>query len=131
MVPAPRYRATHAVTIDAPPEAVFPCLVQLGQGRAGLYSYDALENLVGLDIHSVDEIVPELQDLAVGDPVRMVPEGTTPDLTFRVLRLEAPSLLLLGAGGPRSDTPPGMPFPTWAFVVRPVAPGRIRLVVRF
>lgn len=126
------YRATRGIDIDVPPESVWPWLVQLGQGRGGLYSYDRLENLLGLDIHSVDTIVPELQDVAVGDRVRLVPEGTEPDLAFTVLRLEPPEVLLLGAdGSPQDALDAGLPYPTWVFVVRPRGDGGSRLVVRF
>ena len=44
VVPVPRFQATRAVTIDAPPEAVWPWLVQIGRGRAGFYAYDRLDN---------------------------------------------------------------------------------------
>lgn len=59
--------ATRAITIQAPASAVWPWLVQMGPGRGGAYTYDWIENLLGLDIHSVDRIVPELQQLKVGD----------------------------------------------------------------
>jgi hypothetical protein len=80
LVPQPVLLSTRAVTIDAPPSAVWPWLAQIGQGRGGLYSYDALENLMGLDIHSADTLVPESQQLAPGDLVRLgsgccVPSG--------------------------------------------------------
>lgn len=127
-----RYRTTHAVTIQAPVDSVWPWLVQLGQGRGGLYSYDWVENLVGLQIHSADRVVPELQDLQVGDVVRMVPEGMQPELAYAVLRLEAPSLLVLGATTSREDAfAAGMPFPCWTFSLRPTQTGDTRLVVRF
>jgi hypothetical protein len=61
---------THAITIDAPREAVWPWLVQMGQGRAGFYSHDCLERMVGADIRNADEIHPEWQHLAVGELVR-------------------------------------------------------------
>lgn len=54
LVPHPRIASTRAITIQAPPAAVWPWLVQMGQGRGGLYSYDGLENLIGCDIHSAD-----------------------------------------------------------------------------
>jgi hypothetical protein len=61
---------THAITIEAAPEAVWPWLVQMGQGRAGFYSHDRLERLVGAAIRNAEEIHPEWQHLAVGDLVR-------------------------------------------------------------
>ena len=124
VVGVPRYRTTHAVTIQAPVQRVWPWLVQMGQGRGGLYSYDRLENALGLQIHSADRIVPELQDLQVGDVVRMVPEGMQPDLAFSVLRLQAPTLLLLGAVTSREDAfTAGMPFPCWTFALNPPVTG--------
>jgi hypothetical protein len=62
--------ATRAIGIDAPPSAIWPWLVQMGPGRAGAYTYDWIENLFGLNMHSADEIHPEWQGLAVGDVVR-------------------------------------------------------------
>jgi hypothetical protein len=50
--------ATRAVTVRAAVADVWPWIVQLGQGRAGFYSYDFLENLVGCDIHSADPMFP-------------------------------------------------------------------------
>ena len=67
---------TRAITIAAPPSAVFPWLVQMGVGRGGAYTYDWIENLLGLDMHSADRIVPELQHLEVGDVLPMQGEGT-------------------------------------------------------
>lgn len=58
--------ATRAITIDAPPSAIWPWLIQMGPGRGGVYTYDWIENLFGLDMHSADEIVPEWQSLEVG-----------------------------------------------------------------
>lgn len=62
---------TRAITIDASPEQIWPWLVQWGQGRGGWYSYDWLENLFGFDIHTADRILPEYQNLKVGDPICM------------------------------------------------------------
>ncbi len=59
--------ATRAITIDASPDAVWPWLVQMGPGRGGAYTYDWIENLLGLDMHSTDRIHPEWQDLELGD----------------------------------------------------------------
>ena len=62
--------ATRAIQIDASPSAIWPWLVQMGPGRAGAYTYDWIENLFGLNMHSADQIHPEWQDLNVGDIVR-------------------------------------------------------------
>src|ERR1700719_1900264 len=66
--------ATRAITIRVAADQVWPWIAQLGQGRGGFYSYDFLENLVGCDIHSSDRIVPEWQDIVVGDEVRLAPQ---------------------------------------------------------
>lgn len=132
VVPDAQYVSTHAVTIDVPPERVWPWVVQLGQGRGGLYSYDRLENLLGLDIHSLDHIDPDLQSLAPGDRVRLTPEGMQPELAYAVLRVEPPHLLLLGPHGSKAETlAAGMPWSTWAFVPRSADHGGTRLLVRF
>jgi hypothetical protein len=62
--------ATRAITIGAPPSAVWPWLVQMGPGRAGAYTYDWIENLFGLNMHSADRIHPEWQHLEVGEVLR-------------------------------------------------------------
>jgi len=74
---------TRAVTVGAPPEAIWPWLVQMGPGRGGAYTYDWIENLFGLGMHSADRILPELQDLAVGSEMRLGRRG--PVLRVEVL----------------------------------------------
>ena len=64
---------SRAITIDAPPDAIWPWLVQMGSGRGGAYTYDWIENLLGLNMHSADEILPEFQDLKAGDQLPMGP----------------------------------------------------------
>jgi hypothetical protein len=62
--------ATRVIRIDARPSAIWPWLVQMGPGRAGAYTYDWIENLFGLNMHSADRIHPEWQELSVGDVLR-------------------------------------------------------------
>ena len=76
---------TRAVTVDAPPEAIWPWLVQMGSGRGGAYTYDWIENLLGLNMHSADEILPQYQRLQVGDELPMGPGR--PGMTVEVLDL--------------------------------------------
>ncbi|HEY0119495.1 MAG TPA: SRPBCC family protein [Cellulomonas sp.] len=120
----PNLVATRTVGIAAPAAAVWPWLVQLGQGRGGFYSYDELENLVGCDIHSADRIVPEWQDLAAGDQVHLAP----PVALDVVVVEQDRALVLQGAAGFGPGAPP-YDF-TWAFVLRPGRDGGTRLVVR-
>jgi hypothetical protein len=59
--------ATRAITIDAPAAAVWPWIAQMGPSpRGGAYTYDWIENLFGLDMHSADEVLAEFQDPQVG-----------------------------------------------------------------
>lgn len=72
----PTFLSTRAITIDATPATIWPWLVQMGYGRAGFYGYDVLENLGSpRGIHSAVRIVPELQGLAVGDPLPLSAAG--------------------------------------------------------
>jgi hypothetical protein len=116
--------ATRAITIRASADQVWPWLAQLGQGRGGFYSYDFLENLIGADIHSVDRIVPELQDIEVGDEVRLHPE-----VALEVAAVEQGRSLILHGGVPMGNSPPPYDF-TWTFVLRDGPDKTTRLLVR-
>ena len=60
--------ATRAITIDAPASAVWPWIAQMGPApRGGAYTYDWIENLLGLDMHSTDRVLPEFQHPQIGD----------------------------------------------------------------
>jgi hypothetical protein len=89
LLPAADLVTTRAVTVNAPPEAIWPWLAQMGSGRGGAYTYDWIENLLGLDMHSADEILPRYQDLRVGDELPMGPGR--PGMTVEVL--DPPSTL--------------------------------------
>ena len=117
LVDEPDYVSTRAVLIEARPEEVYPWLIQIGQGRGGMYSYDWIENLLGLDIHSVEEIIPELQDLKVGDTIPLEPSGAG----LEVKNLEANKAMTLAHpdGGW-----------TWDFKLYPVNEYETRLVSR-
>src|SRR5512132_1557106 len=84
LLPDPKYSGTMAVSVDALPEDIWPWLVQIGYQRGGLYSYDWLDRLFGyLDRPSATGILPEFQQLAVGDKVPWGRTGT--ELTVGVL----------------------------------------------
>jgi hypothetical protein len=72
IVKHPTFNATRAITIEAPQEKIWPWLVQVGCRRAGWYSYDWIDNMA---IPSAERILPEFQNLNVGDIVPMSPDG--------------------------------------------------------
>jgi hypothetical protein len=121
LVSHPTFQSTRAVSIAAPPERIWPWLVQIGQDRAGFYSYDWLENLVAADIHNADRVVPEWQHRAHGDFVPSLrPDyagGRVRDIAgWRIGWIEAPrGLALIGWG---------------SFVLAADGPNRTRLIVR-
>jgi len=78
--------STRAVTIDAPPNAVWPWLVQMGSGRGGAYTYDWIENLFGLGMHSANEVLPQFQDVNVGDAMQLGPNR--PKMRVEVVDVE-------------------------------------------
>jgi hypothetical protein len=86
LLPRPDLLATRAITIEAPASAIWPWLVQMGSGRAGAYTYDWIENLLGLDMHSADQILPQFQDLKAGD---VLPAGSTgPGMRVEILEAD-------------------------------------------
>jgi hypothetical protein len=117
----PQFEILHAVTIDAPPSAVWPWLVQIGHDRAGFYSYDWLERAFLADIHNVHELRPEWQTRAAGDRVYATQAGyfggvfgNRPGWT--VTRVDPPEALVLENWG--------------AFVLLPTPDGRTRFLIR-
>lgn len=73
LIPGSSRAGTMAVTVKAPPEAVWPWLVQMGADRAGWYSWDRLDNF---GRRSADRIHPEWQAIAVGDHLAAKPDGS-------------------------------------------------------
>ena len=119
-VPNPVLETTRAITIQAPAEAIWPWVVQMGQGRGGLYSYERLENLVGCGMRNADRIMPEHQELAVGDEFRLSQSDSTPAML--VLGVEPGRAVIVGG-----DDPPT----SWAFTLNPIDETTTRLVARY
>jgi hypothetical protein len=124
-LPQPKQSSTRAITIEASAADIWPWLVQIGQGRGGFYSYDVLENLIGADIHNADRILPEHQQLAVGDKVRLGREGYP---YYTVADLEPEKFLLLRGGDLAQESPPVEDI--WLFYLDEIAPGTTRLIAR-
>ena len=135
LVPDAKLNATHALSIQAPPAEVWPWLVQIGQGRGGFYSYDWIENAMGLDIHSSDGILPEHQDLQVGDVIPLAPDDS---FGLPVAMLEPEQVLVLHGDTRIPDQKSGPTMrpgdylaATWGFYLFPQPDGGTRLVERW
>jgi membrane protease YdiL (CAAX protease family) len=118
LVQEPMFTVTHAVTIDTPPERIWPWLSQLGSLRGGWYSYDWVDNG---GRPSADRILEEYQPIAPGDIVPCLPGARE---AFVVAAVAPPHDLILivpGADGP---------ITSWEHLVKPLGPTRSRLIVR-
>lgn len=122
LVPGARLTTTRAITIHAPAMAIWPWLVQMGQGRGGLYTFQRLENLARCQMANVNDVRPELQALAPGDKIRLGPEGY-PYYTVHDIHPEQ-TLILVSAPDGGSGT-----LGTWVFHLEPIQ-NATRLIVR-
>jgi hypothetical protein len=115
----PTHSATHAVTVEALPEDIWPWLVQMGSDRGGLYSYDWLDRLFGiLDRPSATRVIPEFQHLSVGDKIHL---GPREELT--VITSDTGCALVLGYNAHGFEW-------VWQFGLYPLEGNRTRLVTR-
>jgi len=108
--------ATRAISIDAPPSAVWPWVAQMGPSpRGGAYTYDWIENLLGLNMHSADRVLPEFQDPQVGDGFGYGPN----QMSF--MRVEPEHVLATQSADGNW---------VWTFVIEPASDGTSRLISR-
>ena len=128
LIRRPSVQSTEGVWIDAPPSAIWPWLIQIGQDRGGLYSFDTVEKLIGLDYDTANRVHPEWQCLMPGDAIRLAPDGwmgLPHGLTLAVEQVTDESALVL------RGTPPEFPWETvWSFHLLPRWQDRCRFLVR-
>lgn len=148
LIPRPMLQWTRGITIEAPPDEIWPWLVQMGYHRGGWYTNERIDRLIWrVDARNADRVLPEYQSLKVND---IVPDGPDHAAYFRVRRLEPHRWLVyhsirhpyrghpvdpndeealrrveesLIQGGTYIDF-------TWAFVLEPSSPGTSRLLIR-
>lgn len=118
ILPDATLQTTRVVTIDAPAETVWPWLVQMGpRPRAGAYTYDWVERLLGIDIENKDRILPEYQRPEVGEFMGLGKKGEG-----LVVRAIEPERFLVLQWEPQKST--------WTFALYPEGEGKTRLVSR-
>lgn len=98
-----------AVTIDTPPASVWPWIAQLGQTKAGFYSFEFLENAMGCEIDGVSRINPDWQHVSPDDELRLHPE-----LALRVALVEPGEYLVATSMGGEAPDDPGFHM-SWGF----------------
>lgn len=128
LVASPSLTATEGVTINTPAASVWPWLVQLGQDRGGLYSFEKLENIAGLRYRNADRIHTEWQHLAIGDTVRLAPKGwfgLPSGVVFDVVGLDDVQSIVL-----RAEPSQFLWDAVWSFHVIPRGEDRCRLLIR-
>ena len=128
LVPYPKHTATHAITIEAPVEDVWPWLIQIGQTRGGFYSYTSLENMVGCHMRNADRIVPEWQSLRVGDVVWLHPKA--PPLPVVIVEPYRAIVLGSAASEQKANGATGTATGTWGFFLKEVDENTTRLLMR-
>jgi hypothetical protein len=124
-----------AITIKAALTDVWPWIVQLGQNKGGFYTYELLENITGCKIRNADVIIPEFQDMAVGDKVMMHPTmapliviAIDPGKSFTTrLRYNMENYETLD---PSEPLPPKYHDGTWLFYLEATLEGGTRLITR-
>ncbi len=125
-VPEPKWSYTMGTGVDAPPEAVWPWIAQIGQRRGGFYSYQTLENIVGCEIINTTQILPEHQHPAVGEEIYLHPE--TPPLRIEIV--DPPRALVLFGSPADIGVDDRWGRSTWQFIVNPGPHGGSRLLTR-
>ena len=132
LIAAPIFVTTKAVTIQAPPDKVWPWIMQLGVDRGGMYSYLWVENwLMRLNVQNSDEIRPEWQTLQAGDFIRFTPKefALNPGPGLYVSQL-VPNQALTGCFGLENSPPDCGHAATWQFILKPQGENSTRLILR-
>jgi len=124
---------THAITVNAPPERIWPWLMQIGQDRSGFYSYTFFENAFGADMPKVERLVPEWKPRAQGETVwfatprrfngegKMIAAVVQPNRAFAMVSANDWRNLQTGGTGHEG---------LWSFTLEPLRSGQTRLIAR-
>ena len=127
LVSADHSAYTRAIGIEVPPDRVWPWLVQFGLGRAGFYSYELLERVLGIPVRNVESIVPDLQSLSVGDEILLHPKA--PGIPVAALD-EGRHLCFGSEAEERARSGSADPGRSWSMYLEPSSKERTRLILR-
>lgn len=123
LVAARHETSTRAIGIAAPATRVWAWIVQFGLGRAGFYSYELLERLVGVAVTNIESIEPDLQELAVGDAIRL--HSKAPGIV--IAELVRNRSICFGSHDPAARP---VPARSWSIYIEPAGNDACRLLVR-
>ena len=123
LLPEPASFVNRAITIQAPPEAIYPWIVQLDARKGGWYSYTWLESLIRCPMVNADRIHEEWQDLKVGDEVHMCPNDPAPP-PYIVAQIHPDQAIVMG------HQENGQWVDLYQFVIVPQSDGTSRLILR-
>jgi hypothetical protein len=122
---------TRAITIRAPATDVWPWVAQVGQDRAGWYSYRLLENIVGSEMPRLDTIVPAFQDRRQGEKVWMYPPEKAGGVGHALLaRIETPRAFVMMTASVGSAPAADALGNSWSAILEPIDDHTTRLIMR-
>ena len=134
LVKEPKSVFSHGIKINAPASFVWPWVVQMGKDRAGFYSYEALENLAGLNIYNADTILEEYQNPKEGDIIPFGPDTGYPIAVYdegRALVIEnCDDLDTKTIYDPQIGHPENFLHISWLWYVEPLDKERSRFISR-
>lgn len=133
LAPGGRATSMRALTIDAPPSHVWPWIAQIGQDRAGFYSYRELENAAGAHMPNVEHLEPKFPPRFPGDTVWLSDPGTyggKGKMTVALLEENRAMILVSPQDWERVLTGKPIAGGTWGFILEPAAGAKTRLIMR-
>lgn len=133
LAPGGHVTSMRAVTIDASPVEVWPWILQIGQDRAGFYSYQLFENIAGANMPRVEEVIPEFQHRFVGDTVWLSDPhtyGGKAKMIVGDMKEHCAMILISPEDWERQVAGKPIAGGTWGFILQPAPGGKTRLLMR-
>jgi hypothetical protein len=126
-------QVTHGITINTPPEMIWPWLMQMGQDRGGFYSYTPLENLFGCEMPKVERLHSDWKPRSEGETVWFCAPEKFKGQGYMVAAVVEPSKAFVMISGPDwSALQAGNRAAggSWGFILEPIDASHTRLLAR-